>query len=590
MSSSETKSLQTTVERPEGDARGAGAGAGSGAIDKKSSSTWFALRNPVFCRLWLASVLSGTFVSAQDVTATWLMHYLGASPFLLSLMATAAAAPFFIFTLPAGVVADLVNRRAVIVSAVLWQAACSVLLAFGAWTDVITPDAVLACIFALGIGVAFGAPVWGAVVPDIVSKEELPSAITLGGVQLNLCGIVGPALGGLLLPLLGPPLLISCNGLAFLAVALAVWQWKPRRTPSTNLRENFTESFISSVRYARNSHRMKTILFRNVLFSLVISIIPALLPVIALRECACGASQLGLVFSCVGAGALIGAVFVLPYLRQRTSPNAILSISMTIIAAVLFATAFIREVPALMLFTTLAGVAWALSGSELWVAGQRVMPGWVRGRMNAFLIMLGQGSMALGSVLWATGVAHAGLDLTYLIAAVVALGVLAIGQRVSIDFATEVSVEAAPLDHPRDLPIVPDNDDGPITITVEYAIAAKDREEFRTLMQEVQATCRRNGAFQCRLDESLDRPGVFRLEYLVSTWAEYLRQNMRMTVDETKVFKQAWNLHTGDSEPVIRYFIAPQRVMHLPGFGVSGRTFLNTSRMPKPRWVPASAD
>ena len=131
----------------------------------------------------------------------------------LSLMAAAASAPFFLFTLPAGAVADIVNRRAMIVGAVLWQGACSVLLAFGAWTDVISPSAVLACIFALGIGLAFSAPVWGAIVPDIVSKEELPSAVTLGGVQLNLSGIVGPALGGLLLPLLGAPLLISINAL-----------------------------------------------------------------------------------------------------------------------------------------------------------------------------------------------------------------------------------------------------------------------------------------------------------------------------------------------------------------------------------------
>ena len=108
-------------------------------------------------------------------------------------------------------------------------------------------------------------------------------------------------------------------------------------------------------------------------------------------------------------------------------------------------------------------------------------------------------------------------------------------------------------------------------------------------MQEVQATCRRNGAFQCRLDESLNQPGLFRLEYLVSTWAEYLRQNLRMTVEETKVFKQAWDLHAGDSEPIVRHFLSTQRPMHLPGFGFSGRTFLNTSRMPSPRSVTATA-
>ena len=194
-----------------------------------STSTWFALKNPVFRRLWVASVLSGTFVSAQDIAATWLMHDLGASSFLLSLMTTAASAPFFLFTLPAGAVADIANRRTVIVTAVLWQAACSALLALGAWTGAIGPNLVLLCIFLLGLGVAFYAPVWGAIVPDIASKDELASAITLGGVQLNLSGIVGPALAGLLLPFLGVPLLISVNAMTFLIVAVAVWQWRPRQ-------------------------------------------------------------------------------------------------------------------------------------------------------------------------------------------------------------------------------------------------------------------------------------------------------------------------------------------------------------------------
>jgi predicted MFS family arabinose efflux permease len=478
----------------------------------------------------------------------------------------------------------------VIASAVLWQAACSALLAFGAWTDVISPTAVLVCIFALGIGLAFGAPVWGAIVPDIVNKEELPSAITLGGVQLNLSGIVGPALGGFMLPLLGAPLLISFNALAFLVVALVVLQWKPRQVPSTRLRENFTESFISSLRYARNSQRMKIILFRNVLFSVVISVIPALLPVIAIRECACSGGQLGLIFACVGVGSLAGAVFGLPYLRRRISPNGITSISMSIMVVVLLSMAFIRQIPALMVSTTLAGVAWALAGSELWVAGQRVMPGWVRGRMNAFLIMLGQGSIALGAVLWATGVANVGLDLTFAVAAILALVVLALGLRFSLNFATEASVDAAPLDHPHDVPVVPDDDDGPITITIEYAIASADRDDFRILMQEVQAICRRNGAFQCRLDESLNLRGLFRLEYLVSTWAEHLRMNMRMTVDEAKVYQKAWDLNAGDSEPIVRHFRSTQRFMHLPGFGFPGRTFTNISRMPRLRLVAVTSE
>jgi hypothetical protein len=141
------------------------------AVSVKSTSTWFAFRNPVFCRLWLASVAAGTVVSAQDVVATWLMHDLGASSLALSLMATAASAPFFLFTLPAGAFADIVSRRSVIVWALLWQGLCATLLALGALKRVIDPNAVLACIFMLGIGLAFGAPVWGAIVPDVVSRE-----------------------------------------------------------------------------------------------------------------------------------------------------------------------------------------------------------------------------------------------------------------------------------------------------------------------------------------------------------------------------------------------------------------------------------
>jgi MFS family permease len=549
------------------------------ATETKSTSTWFALRNPVFSRLWLASVLSGTFVSAQDMAATWLMHDLGASSLALSLMATAASAPFFLFTLPAGAVADIMNRRILIVSAVLWQAGCSAFLALGAWTAMIDTKTVLVVIFALGIGLAFGAPVWGAVVPDIVSKDELPSAVTLGGVQLNLSGIVGPALGGLLLPLLGAPLLISINALTFLVVALAVFQWKPREVQSAALRENFSESFISSLRYAVNSQRMKLILFRTVLFSLVISIIPALLPVIALRVLQLFAAQLGLVFTCVGVGSLAGAVFALPYLRQRTSPNAITSISMAIMVVVLLAMAFFRQLPTLMACATLAGAAWALAGSELWVAGQRVMPGWVRGRMNAFQIMLGQGGIAVGAFLWGSGVAYAGPELTFAAAAVLALAVLALGHGFSIDFASEASVDPAPLNPEWNFPACPDHDDGPITISIKYAIPRTDRQEFYALMREVQATMRRNGAFDCRLDESLDHPGLFRLEFQVSTWAEHLRQTNRMTVDERQVFNTAWNLHAAESSPVVRYYLSSQECVFPNNLGFIGRTFSNTSSL-----------
>jgi Transmembrane secretion effector len=285
----------------------------------------------------------------------------------------------------------------------------------------------------------------------------------------------------------------------------------------------------------------------------------------------------------VGIGSLVGAVLVLPFLRQRISSNAIISTAMVIMVAVLLLMVFVRHVYPLMVVATFAGVAWALAGSEIWVAGQRVMPGWVRGRMNSFQIMIGQGSMALAAVVWGVCANNLSLDITFAAAAIVAMTALVLGYRFSIDFAAEAVVEAAPISHQHEFPMTPDDDDGPVTVTIDYNILNNDREQFRVLMQEVQAICRRNGAFQCRLDESLDQPGTFRLEYIVSTWAEHLRQNMRMTIDETKVFQKVWELHVGDSEPIVRHFLSTEAFMHLEGFGFSGRTFVNTSRMPKPK-------
>ena len=208
--------------------------------------------------------------------------------------------------------------------------------------------------------------------------------------------------------------------------------------------------------------------------------------------------------------------------------------------------------------------------------------------MNAFLIMLGQGAMALGALLWATGVANFSLDLSFAAAGATALVVLAVGHRCSINFAAEARVEEAPLDHAHDLAVVPDPDEGPIAITIDYQIESEDREEFWVVMQEVQAACRRNGAFQCRLDESLDQPGLFRLQYLVSTWDEHLRQNMR-TVEDTRAFKKSWDLHAGDPEPIVRHFRSTERCIHLPGFGFPGRAFM-TSRMPRPKLVAVTSE
>jgi MFS family permease len=158
------------------------------------TSLWTSLRNTVFRRLWIASIVSGVCVSAHDTAATWVMNTLTPSMFLISIMSTVASLPFFLFTLPAGALADMVDRKKLLLTMNVWQAGSAAGLALLGFLGLLNPYVVLVSVFMMGIGFAFNAPAWSSVVPEVVSKEELASAVTLGGLQLNVCGIIGPAL------------------------------------------------------------------------------------------------------------------------------------------------------------------------------------------------------------------------------------------------------------------------------------------------------------------------------------------------------------------------------------------------------------
>src|SRR6201984_151011 len=214
------------------------------------SSTWTALKNPAFRRLWIATVISGTFVAAHDSAATWMMDVFTGSPFLISLMSTVASLPFFLFTLPAGALADKVDRQKLVCFVNFGLAAAATSLAVLGWLHLLNPYIILASVFCIGIGFAFNAPAWTSIVPQVVSDEELPSAATLSGLQFNISGILGPALGGLLIPLVGANFVFALNAACFFLVVLTVRQWNQPTLPAKLPSESFFESFGTIILYA----------------------------------------------------------------------------------------------------------------------------------------------------------------------------------------------------------------------------------------------------------------------------------------------------------------------------------------------------
>ena len=522
-----------------------------------NTSLWLSLRNPVFRRLWIISVISGVCVSANDTAATWTMNTLTSSRFLISMMATVASLPLFFFTLPAGSLADLVDRKKLLCVMNVWLALSAGMLAlFGAF-GLLNPYLILTSVFVTGVGFAFNAPAWSALVPEVVSNEELPSAITLGGLQLNACGIVGPALAAVVLSHYRPNWIFGANAVAFLLVVVAIARWKRKEKQSKLPLENFFESIVGAIRYVRHAPGIQVVLTRNTLFSLFISVIPALLPVIGLKEVFMNSADLGLLFTSMGVGSVFGAIVVIPRARAHFSPNALTILASILLAVVFVLMAMVRSTPLFLAVAALAGVSWTVAASELWVAGQRAMPPWARGRMNATHIMLSQGGMALGGLIWGGAAASLGAKFTLLAAAALLLSSLALAFPLSIDFTGKLNFDpATPMTNFHSMLHLPHPDDGPVAITMEFQIDPVNRARFLDYMRDIRLMHLRNGAFSWRLDEDLSAWHCFRLEMLVASWSEHLLQHERMTKEEQENVEAAWILDVRPDGPVVKHFIS----------------------------------
>jgi MFS family permease len=525
-----------------------------------TTSSWKALQNPTFRRLWLATVVSGTFISAHDTAATWAMNSISRSTLLLSLISTAATLPFFLFILPAGALADTVNRKKILSAAYIWLAVCAGGLAILGWLHLLNAYVLLGSVFLIGAGFALNAPAFSAAVPEIVSNEELPSASILSGLQLNISAIAGPALGGMLLLFVGVNTVFLLNAFCSLVVVMAIAPWRP--AVSNLPLESFFESMTSAIRYVRYSKQVRIVLIRNALFSFFIAVIPALLPVVGLKKLHLSPSNLGLLFTSMGIGSVIAATIILPWARARFSPNTLTRLAAFLGVAVSFLMAFIREEPLFLVVAALAGIGWTVSAAELWVAAQRAMPGWARGRMNATVIMVSQGAMALGGILWGTIAATAGVQSSLLIQAIALLIVLGLmsllGHPWSIDFTLTADPNAVPatvMNVGYKMLHRPQAKDGPVLVTQEFELDRAGGSKFVELMREVRLVYLRNGAYSWQLFEDPSRYNTFRMEVMVPSWTQYLLQQDRMTKTDREIIVQAESLHIGPKPTEIHMYL-----------------------------------
>ncbi|WBO86464.1 MFS transporter [Hymenobacter yonginensis] len=523
-----------------------------------ASSPFTPLRIPIFRMLWIASFVSNIGTWMQNVGAVGLMTQLTPSPVLVALLQTASALPVFLLSLPAGALADLVDRRKMLLTTQTWMATVALLLAAITLLGFNNPWLLLLLTFLLGLGGALNNPVWQTVTPELVPRAELPQAIALNSVSFNLARAFGPALGGLVIGYFSAGAAFLLNGLSFLATIYMVYSWKraPQAT-SALATERVVAAIRGGVRYARFSPPVQHILVRGVSFTFGASALLALMPAVVIRQLQLPTSFYSILLSCMGAGAVLGAL-LLPRLNQRLSIDWRVTLATAAFALGLLGLAYSGSKPLLMALLVLVGLAWMLVLNSFSVGVQTVVPRWVQARTISLYLLTIQGGMALGSVVWGAVASRWGLPAALAGAASWLTLSTLLGLRFSLYNAPETldHTPARPRPEPQ-LAEAPVPTAGPVIITTTYHVAPENRPTFTYLMDQLADIRRREGAIGWGLYVDLAEPTRLVEYFMTESWEEHAQQHERgVSRDEAALKAQLRELHQGPEPPAVAHLLA----------------------------------
>ncbi|MGA7848421.1 MAG: MFS transporter [Terriglobales bacterium] len=395
---------------------------------RRSVSAWAPLSEPLFRSLWIASVISYTGTWMQNVGAGWLMTQMTMNPLMIGLVQAAGALPVFLVILPAGALADMVDRRRFLLLTQGWMVLASGTLGIMTLTSCVGPWVLLLFTFLLGLGAVMNDPAWQAITPELVPAKQHASAVALNSAGFNVARAVGPALGGLIVAAVGCGSTFLLNAFSFLGVIVFLYRWK--RPMATQPKTQRVWCAIGvGFSYVRESGLAKSVLLRAGTFSVAAVAMLALLPLIARPY---GATGYGVLLGCFGLGALLGAL-ALPRLREKLSVDGVVVAAILIFAGMTFAAGRAETFAVLCAVMLVAGAAWIGILACLNVAAQTMCPAYIRARALSFYLLVLQGGMAIGATLWGALAKRTGVpDALGVAALVLALGVFALrGHRIT---------------------------------------------------------------------------------------------------------------------------------------------------------------
>jgi MFS family permease len=509
---------------------------------------------PGFAVIWAASTFALVGIAMYDTASGWLMTTLDLNPLDVSLVRAATTLPMFLFTLPAGAIADIVNPRRLIIAVSCFIAALIAVFAGIVSFDLASPVLLLLTTFLLSAAWALNSPAWLSILPSLVPKSQLPNAIAANGVAYNLSRTIGPALCGFLIVNFGvsTPLLIFVAANLGVIAALLAWRGRCRGTASLPA-ERLNSAVRTGIRHAANNRLLRATLVRTLAIYPFAAAYWGLLPLIA-RGTGPGAEHYGLMLSMISAGAIVGSIGQ-RYLRDRIDLDWMVVLGTVGTAVALGAFSLTSNFVLVLAACLCAGASWVVILTSLYVSAENVLPDWVRGRGMAIFLTVIFGAMTVGSAAWGDVADKVGLSETLLLAAICI--VVAIPLSWPWKLEQSEAKDLSPSLHwgsPRSAEEIAD-DRGPVLVKIEYRIDPKDRARFLRALDELGEERKRDGAFAWGIFEDMGEFGRFEEGYLMESWLELKRVRERVTVEHRMLEEEISEMLI--QRPHIEFLVAP---------------------------------
>ena len=508
------------------------------------------LRHAVFRRIWLASLLSNLGLLIQGVGAAWAMTQMTSSADKVALVQTALMLPIMLISMPAGAIADMYDRRVVALGSLCFALTGATALAVMAWLNLVTPNILLAFCFVVGCGMALFGPAWQSSVSEQVPAEHLPAAVALNGISYNIARSFGPAIGGVIVATAGAVAAFAANALLYIPLLIVLFLWRRNSEPSRLPRERLNRAIVSGVRYIANSPSIRIVLTRTLVTGIIGGSVMALMPLIARDLLNGGAQTYGIMLGAFGMGAVIGALNIGALRRQMSGEAAIRACTISMAGAIT-AVALSRQPVLTAAALVVAGAVWMAAVALFNIGVQLSAPRWVAGRSLAAFQASIAGGIAIGSWGWGYLTDLAGVQTALLVSAAMMLVSPLLGLWLRMPPVGARNEDAEVLADPE-VRLSLTGRSGPLVVEIEYRVDQESARAFHNVMQEVQLSRQRNGAYGWSIARDIADPELWTERYHCPTWLDYLRQRNRSTQSERALHQRAMDFHLGPDPVRVR--------------------------------------